>query len=48
MLLGCSLPVVLRRQSDGTPSHICTARVPELMNEIKGHPDIERFSTEAR
>jgi hypothetical protein len=48
MVLGCSLPVVLRRQTDGTYSHISTARIPELMDDILGHPDIRNFSTESQ
>jgi hypothetical protein len=48
MVLGCSLPVVLRRQTDGTYSHMSTARIPELMDDILGHPDIQSFSTESQ
>jgi hypothetical protein len=44
MILGCSLPVILRRQSDGTYSHICTARIPVLMDDILGTLNIRNFS----
>jgi hypothetical protein len=48
MLLGCSLPVILRKQPDGTYAHICTARIPVLMDNILGHPNIRDFSTESQ
>jgi hypothetical protein len=44
MILGCSLPVILRRQSDGTYSRICTARIPVLMDDILGTLNIRNFS----
>lgn len=47
MLLGCSYPSVLRKQPNGTYEHICTARIPVLMDGIIGHTDIGRFSTKA-
>ncbi|KAH5463384.1 hypothetical protein HBI31_216580 [Parastagonospora nodorum] len=47
MSFGCSLPSVLRRQSNGTYTHICTARIPSLMSDITGHPDIRRLAPEA-
>ncbi|CAN9406321.1 unnamed protein product [Alternaria sp. RS040] len=47
MLLGHSLPCVLRKQPDGTYEHICTAKIPVLMHGIVGHTDIRRFSTKA-
>ncbi|EAT76878.1 hypothetical protein SNOG_15783 [Parastagonospora nodorum SN15] len=47
MLSGCSLPSVLRQQSNGTYTHICTARIPSLMSDITGHPDIRRLAPEA-
>jgi hypothetical protein len=47
MLLGYSLPSVLRKQPDGTYEHICTARIPVLMVGIVRHTDIGRFSTKA-
>jgi hypothetical protein len=47
MLLGHSLPSVLRKQPNGTYEYICTARIPVLMDGIIGHTDIRRFSTEA-
>jgi hypothetical protein len=47
MLLGLSRPSVLRKQPDGTYEHICTARIPVLMDDIVGHTDIRRFSRKA-
>jgi hypothetical protein len=47
MLLGYSLPSVLRKQPNGTYEHICTARIPVLMDSIIGHTDIRRFSRKA-
>lgn len=47
MLLGHSIPSVLRKQPDGTYEHICTARIPVLMDSIIGHTDIRRFSRKA-
>ena len=47
ILLGCSLPSVLRKQPNGTYEHICTARIPTLMDDILGHKDIRRFSPKA-
>jgi hypothetical protein len=47
MLLGCSVTCVLRKQPNGTYEHICTAKIPVLMDSIVGHTDIRRFSTKA-
>ncbi|RYN20117.1 hypothetical protein AA0112_g10859 [Alternaria arborescens] len=47
ILLGCSLPSVLRKQPNGTYEHICIAKIPVLMDGIIGHTDIRRFSTKA-
>ncbi|KAH5296201.1 hypothetical protein HBI12_214210 [Parastagonospora nodorum] len=47
MSFGCSLPSVLRRQSNGIYTHICTARILSLMSDITGHPDIRRLAPEA-
>lgn len=47
ILLGRSIPSVLRKQSNGTYEYICTARIPVLMDGIIGHTDIRRFSTKA-
>ncbi|KAF2821092.1 hypothetical protein CC86DRAFT_470856 [Ophiobolus disseminans] len=42
-LLGCSFPVLLRRQNNGTYWHICSARIPGL----EGHKDLHRLRTES-
>jgi hypothetical protein len=47
MLLGHSIPSVLRKAPNGTYEHICSGRVPVLMDSIVGHTDIRRFSTRA-
>ncbi|CAN9440558.1 unnamed protein product [Alternaria alternata] len=47
MLLGYSLPSVLRKQSNGTYEYICNASIPVLQDDIVGHMDIRRFSTKA-
>ena len=47
MLLGYSLPSVLRKQPNGTYEYICNARIPDLMDGIVGHTDIRRFSRKA-
>jgi hypothetical protein len=47
MLLGHSIPSVLRKAPNGTYEHICSGRIPVLMDSIVGHTDIRRFSTKA-
>jgi hypothetical protein len=47
MLLGLSRPSVLRKQPNGTYEYICNVRIPVLMDDVVGHTDIRRFSTEA-
>ncbi|CAN9460721.1 unnamed protein product [Alternaria alternata] len=45
ILLGHSIPSVLRKAPNGTYEHICSGRIPVLMDSIVGHTDIRRFST---
>jgi len=47
MSLGHSIPCVLRKQPNGTYEHICTTKIPVLMDGIIGHTDIGRFSRKA-
>jgi len=48
MVLGCSRPIVLRRQGDEAYSHLCAASIPGLTDLLKEHEDFAKFTMETQ